>query len=319
MAHELEMIGDNASMAYAGELPWHGLGTKVPSDLTPVQMLEAANLDWEVERIQAYANIGGVATPIGKQALVRTSDNKMLDVISDDWCPMQNLAAFEFFNDFITAGDMEMHTAGSLKGGKIVWALAKINESFTVNGKKDLVENYLLFTNPHSYGQSIDVRMTPTRVVCNNTLTLSLNASSKNNVKVSHRNEFNADEVKETMGLASFKLAGYAERAEFLANKRYSNEDVVTYFNRVFPSLSSKTVDTVEAQSRAAKKAVEALHTQPGAELSEGSFWSLYNTVTWMTNHDLGRNNDNRMQSLWYGNNKNVNQNAMNIALEMAS
>ena len=45
MAHMVE------TMAYAGEVPWHGLGKPVPADLTPDQMLEAAGLDWEVEQI----------------------------------------------------------------------------------------------------------------------------------------------------------------------------------------------------------------------------------------------------------------------------
>ena len=71
---------------------------------------------------------------------------------------------------------MEMHTAGSLKGGQQVWALAKIKESFDVFGKEDTVESYLLFSNPHQYGKSIDIRFTPIRVVCNNTLTFSLNS-----------------------------------------------------------------------------------------------------------------------------------------------
>jgi len=29
-------------MAYAGEVPWHGLGKKVPNDLSAEQMLKAA-------------------------------------------------------------------------------------------------------------------------------------------------------------------------------------------------------------------------------------------------------------------------------------
>ena len=59
MAHELEMNGDEASMAYAGDLPWHGLGTKVPHDLSTDQMLKVAGLDWEVEKIPAYVDIKG--------------------------------------------------------------------------------------------------------------------------------------------------------------------------------------------------------------------------------------------------------------------
>ena len=206
MAHELEMINGAAQMAYAGDVPWHGLGVKVSNDLTPEQMLKAAGLDWSVDPVELFAEVGSKRLATGHRALVRSSDQRVLDVITDDWNPVQNQDAFEFFNDFVAAGDMEMHTAGSLKDGKIVWALAKVKESFELFGGRDQVDAYLHFTNPHSYGQSIDVRFTPIRVVCNNTLTLSLNTKSKNMVKVSHRREFDGDMVKEALGVAKDKL-----------------------------------------------------------------------------------------------------------------
>ena len=318
MAHELEMIGDEASMAYAGDLPWHGLGTRVPNDLTPEQMLKAANLDWRVEAIPAYAEIGGKQVDVGHSALVRDRDNRILDVITNDWNPMQNEAAFEFFNDFVAAGDMEMHTAGSLKDGKIVWALAKVHDSFELFGGRDQVDSYLLFTNPHSYGQSIDVRFTPIRVVCNNTLTLSLNSQSKSMVKVSHRREFDADLVKETLGVAKDKLGKYKEMAQYLSEKRYTEESVVDYFKRVFPVLTQKTNSEKEL-SKSAKYALEdALHNQPGAEMGEGTWWQAFNTVTYMTDHIIGRSADNRLTSAWYGANKSLKTRALETAVEMA-
>jgi phage/plasmid-like protein (TIGR03299 family) len=175
MAHMIEIVNGKAQMAYAGDVPWHGLGTKVPADLTPDQMLEAAGLDWTVEKKDLTFEVGGeqIVAP-GKKALVRSSDGALLDVIGDNWNPLQNSEAFEFFNDFVAAGDMEMHTAGSLEDGRRVWALAKVNDTFEVF-KGDVIEQFLLFSNPHKYGQVIDVRMTPTRVVCNNTLTMALN------------------------------------------------------------------------------------------------------------------------------------------------
>lgn len=319
MAHMLEMIGDEASMAYAGDLPWHGLGTRVPNDLTPDQMLKAANLDWRVEAIPAYATIGGKQVDVGHSALVRDRDNRILDVITNDWNPMQNQAAFEFFNDFVAAGDMEMHTAGSLKDGKIVWALAKVHDSFELFGGRDQVDSYLLFTNPHSYGQSIDVRFTPIRVVCNNTLTLSLNSQSKSMVKVSHRREFDADLVKETLGVAKDKLGKYKEMAQYLSEKRYTEESVVDYFKRVFPVLTQKT-DSEKELSKSAKYALEdALHNQPGAEMGEGTWWQAFNTVTYMTDHIIGRSADNRLTSAWYGANKSLKTRALETAVEMAN
>ena len=318
MAHELEMIGDQASMAYAGDLPWHGLGVRVPSDLSPIQMLDAANLNWSVEKIPAYAEVAGKQVAVGKSALVRSSDNAILDVVSDDWNPMQNEAAFEFFNDFVAAGDMEMHTAGSLKGGKLVWGLAKVNDSFELFGGRDQVDSYLLFTNPHMYGQSIDVRMTPIRVVCNNTLSLSLNTMSKQMVKVSHRREFNADEVKETLGVAKEKLQSYKEMAEYLSKKRFNDENIVDYFKRVFPVITEKQESTKVLSKNAEIALEDILYTQPGADMGEGTWWQAFNAVTYMTDHVMGRNADNRLQSAWFGQNKALKTKALDLALEMA-
>ena len=319
MAHMLEIVDGKAQMAYTGDLPWHGLGTKVSNDLTPEQMLKAAGLDWTVDPVDLFAEVGGNRLATGHRALVRSSDQRVIDVITDDWNPVQNSDAFEFFNDFVAHGDMSMETAGSLKDGKIVWALAKVKESFDLFGGKDRVDAYLHFTNPHQYGQSIDVRFTPIRVVCNNTLTLSLNTKSKNMVKVSHRRQFDGDQVKEALGVAKQKLAKYKEMAEFLSQKRYNNENVVDYFKRIFPVLTTK-VDSKKELSNSAERGLDIVKfdSQPGAEYGKGTFWELFNTVTYMTDHEIGRSVDARLTSAWYGANKNLKTKALELAVEMA-
>ena len=316
MAHELEMVGDKALMAYTGDVPWHGLGTKVPADLTPEQMLDAAGLNWEVEKIPAFADINGIQTPIGQSALVRKSDHKMLDVVSDDWNPVQNQIAFEFFDEYVRAGDMEMNTAGSLKDGQIVWGLAKIKESFELFGG-DQIDAYLLFSNFHKYGFSTDVRFTPIRVVCNNTLTLSLNSKVERMVKISHRKQFNPGNVKEMLGIATDKLTKYKEMAAFLGSKKAKGEDIVEYFCRVFPVSGSNENKTKEI-SKNAQIAIDILHSQPGAEYAQGTWWQTFNSVTYLTDHLAGRSVDSRLTSSWYGSNKNLKTKALELAVEMA-
>ena len=316
MAHLVE------TMAFAGETPWHGLGQRVPADLTPAQMLKSAGLDWSVDKIQTFASIKGKQVYTGKDALVRSSDGRILDVVSQDWNPLQNEEAFEFFNDFVCSGDMEMHTAGSLKHGQIVWALAKVKESFDVFGG-DQVDSYLLFTLPHKFGQSIDVRFTPIRVVCNNTLTLSLSSKQDNMVKVSHRREFDGDQVKMMLGIASDKLAKYKEMAKFLGSKKFKQESVTDYFNRIFPVNAygrSKNEETrvKKELSSSAELALQALHEQPGAEFAEGSWWQAFNAVTYLTDHVIGRTQEGRLTSAWYGPNKALKVKALETAVEMA-
>ena len=314
MAHELEIVNGKAQMAYVGSVPWHGLGVKVPADLTPEQMLDAAGLNWSVEKIPAYAEIAGKQVKIGQSALVRDRDNKILDVVSDDWNPVQNAEAFDFFNEFVAAGDMEMHTAGSLKDGQIVWGLAKVKDSFELF-KGDQIDSYLLFSNFHKYGFSTDVRFTPIRVVCNNTLTLSLNSKVERMAKISHRKVFDPANVKDMLGIATDKLAKYKEMAQFLGSKKAKNEDIVEYFTRIFPVTGAAKEKQV---SKNAEMALSILHTQPGAEYAEGSWWQPFNAVTYLTDHLAGRSADTRLTSAWYGYNKGVKTKALELAVEMA-
>ena len=310
MAHMVE------TMAYAGEKPWHGLGKEVHNDLTPAQMLVEAGLDWSVDKVPAFATIGGKKVSVGRDALVRSTDNRILDVVSSEWNPVQNHEAFEFFTDFVMEGDMEMNTAGSLRGGQVVWALAKIKESFELFDG-DRVEGYLLFTNPHKFGQCIDVRFTPIRVVCNNTLTLSLNEKGNRFVKVNHRRQFDAESVKQTLGIASKKLGTYKEMAQMLGGKRYNKSSLISYFNDVFPVLTTKEKARKEL-SKSATRALEVIDTQPGHEFAKGSWWQAYNAVTFMTDHEIGRNNDNRLTSAWFGPNSQLKVRALQSAIEYA-
>jgi phage/plasmid-like protein (TIGR03299 family) len=307
MAHMVE------TMAYAGEVPWHGLGVRVPNDLAPEQMLVKASLDWQVSKVPTFAEIDGEKKYTGKSALVRSSDNRILDVVSADWNPVQNSEAFEFFNEYCRVGDMEMHTAGSLRDGQIVWVLAKVKESFELF-KGDQVDSFLLFTCPHKFGQSIDIRFTPIRVVCNNTLALSLSSKTDTTIKVSHKRAFNSQEVKETLGIATNKLERYREMAEFLGSKTYSKDAVKNYFKEVFPSLSDK-----KEESRAAIKALDVLEKQPGASFAEGTWWQPFNAVTYMTDHLMGRSVDSRITSAWYGSARSLKVKALETAVEYAS
>ena len=316
MSHELEIVNGEAQMAYVGDVPWHGLGTKVDRELTPDQFQKVAGLDWTVEK-QPLVTATGI--PIkNKQALIRSSDNTVLDVVGKGWNPVQNSEAFEFFHDYVMAGDMEMHTAGSLKDGQMVWALAKTKESFELF-KGDQTDNYFLFTNPHQFGKSINIRMTPIRVVCNNTLTLSLSQDSDKMVTVNHRKAFDPDMVKEQMGIAKEKMEQYKSMAAFLGSKRATGDNIIQYFNEVFGAAAKEKVEgAMPFTSRNAKIAMENLTTQPGAQFAEGSWWQAFNSVTYMTDHLQGREGDSRLQSAWYGRNRKVKLNALDKALVYA-
>ena len=309
MAHAVE------TMAYAGELPWHGLGVKVADSLTPREMQEAAGLDWSVEKLPMVAKSGNEEIRIpSQQALVRSTDQKVLSVIGQNWEPVQNDEAFDFFVDFVKQGNMQMHTAGSLQDGKMVWALAKVDDDFELfNGDK--IESYLLFSNPHQYGKSIDVRFSPIRVVCNNTLTMAL--GGKSGVSLDHRKVFDAQTVQQTLGLAKESMDKYKEVAEFLGTKRFTKDSLNNYFADVFGKSSKSEKDNV-ILTRNGQRALEVIDTQPGANFQKGTFWQALNAVTYMTDHELANTRDNRVHSAWFGGNRVKKINAVKKAVEYA-
>jgi phage/plasmid-like protein (TIGR03299 family) len=246
------------------------------------------------------------------KALVRETDNRVLTQVGENWHPVQNEEAFDFFKEFVETGDMSMSTAGALKDGRIVWALAKTKDDFELFGG-DKVESYLLFTNPHMYGKSLEIRWTSTRVVCNNTLQLALQGN-KSGVTLNHRQAFDPDYVKQIMGLSSNKMHEFKEAAEFLGSKRTTDATVKEYFGHLL-GYSNKKPDEL---SRTARKVMELIPEQPGAEFAEGTWWQPLNAITYATDHILGRNNDTRLQSAWYGINRDLKVKALNKALEMA-
>ena len=309
------------TMAYAGQSPWGDIGTQVSNDLSPQQIMEKADLNWSVDKVKTYADYQGEKIPTGLEALVRSSDNKILTQVGKNWEPCQNETAFEFFNEYCLEGGMDMESAGSLKGGKMVWALAKIKESFDVV-KGDQVDSYLLFSNPHEYGKSIDVRFTPIRVTCMNTLAMAIKGSAVNGMKVNHRKAFDPQVVKETMGIAHEKFEQYKEVAKFLSKKRFDAQSLIQYYNEVFPRTykgkDEVIVSAYDDLTTNGQKAFDVLQSQPGANFAQGSWWQALNSVTYLTDHVMGREADSRMTSSWFGANANRKAVAVSKAIEFA-
>ena len=216
MAHAVE------TMAYAGEVPWHGLGVKVEDNLTPDEMLVAAGLDWTVSKRHLFThsepsvdNSKEVIPVNDYYVLVRDSDNKTFGPCGPKFVPSQNADAFKFFEKFTSVGDMSMDTAGALKGGEQVWGLAKINDGFTLPGD-DRVLGYLLVSVSHKWGKANEIRFTPIRVVCNNTLTYALADKTRPSFKMPHLTALDADVFKsaeEALGIAGDRMKDFKESA----------------------------------------------------------------------------------------------------------
>ena len=228
MAHELATHANGQTMmAYRGESPWHGLGTKVPDGLTGMEFLKAANLNWTAKTtdtvINAIVDDGEEATgwdddkdcavitpktktiqvPVPNMKVVYRSDTgAVLGNVSDGFSLFQNGDVAELMDSLAVGGEIKYETAGAIKNGAIVWMLAKIPElAFSIKG--DEINSFMLVQNGHTGKSKLKAIPTTVRVVCANTLKAanSTYAAARSKEKVNTVNQ--GYEIKHTKNMVN--------------------------------------------------------------------------------------------------------------------
>ena len=342
MSHEVE------TMAWTGNKPWHGLGVEVNPNLTPLEMQEAAQLDWTVSKRPIYtldspvwSEDVGIIQAENTFHIVRDSDNRILSHCGRDYLPIQNKDVFEFFKRFTEAGHMTMETAGSLKDGGEIWGLAKISEDFELAGD-DLIKGYLLINQPHIVGKSMTIKLTPIRVVCNNTLTVALGQSGTASFRMPHVKEFGNDVIQaaeNALGLSAAAMTEFRDNSIILSKAKAKHSDVLDYVGEIYqPTMiaeyrkeqllreSGKALGMQEPLKEKLNKfpslVVEALEHSPGANLksAKGTWWGALNAVTYVEDHlRESQTEGNALHSAWFGAAANRKSKALDLAMQRAA
>ena len=323
MAHEIE------TMAYANEVPWHGLGTPVSDDLTVDEMLVKAGLDWRVDMQPLYTMRNGEAVEVpGKQALVRETDGKVLTIASPNWTPLQNRDAMEFFREYTEMGGAKMETAGSLRGGKLLWMLAKVNKDFVVKGRaNDTVRGHILLSWSHEVGRANDARTCAERVVCANTLAVALNEQNTATYRQTHSAAFDMKKAKEAIQLSVDQIAKMEREANELASLKLSQFDAARFYARLLQPVDADVEMTEEehaqnllenpsARGRVFRSVWASYENAPGADTETA--WGVLNGLTHYADHTaVSRGADGRLDSAWFGERSRLKQKAYAELLEM--
>jgi len=321
MAHEVE------NMFYVNEVPWHGLGVPLDAPPTVEDAIRLAGLDWQVNCEEVFLANG---TKIkNRHAIVRDSDSSVLGMVGNKWTPLQNDKAFSFFQPFLDAGECTLETAGSLRSGRHVFILAKIKGDPIEVVKGDAFHQFLLLANGHDGSLAASVALTPVRVVCANTLAVSLESADSKILRCIHSQQIekNMEMVFETVNLARRRFEATAEQYKALARAKISEGELRAYVAKVFfPPLKNdrqKKAEIQAAEERAAgklyDKIVPLFETGRGNNLKgvKGTYWGAYNALTEHLAYDRGKSQDIRTDSLWFGAGKFFNERALNIGLEM--
>ncbi|AVH48975.1 DUF932 domain-containing protein [Acinetobacter sp. SWBY1] len=342
MAHQLEQ------MAYVGQTPWHGLGNQLTQNQPIEVWAKQAGMDWRIESsdvsYMAQNERGqSIIMPYEEQRVLYRSDTHApLSVVSQRYQEVQPMEILEFYRDLTEQSGFELETAGVLKGGKKFWALARTGQSTALKGK-DVSNGYILLATACDGTLATTAQFTNIRVVCNNTLAIALRgqSSSAGVVKVPHSTKFDADKVKQQLGISVRAWDEHMYEMKQLSQRKVTQGEAAAFFDAVFNNTSMSVADQEEniiqfyrnmatptpvkekpePNGRAMAKVMDMFNGQGrGAELSSAkdTAYGLLCSITEFADHERrAMSTDHRLDSAWFGAGAALKQRGLEQALRL--
>ena len=346
MAHNIDMTTGKAAFTWlqGTALPWHNLGQPTPEDSELDVWALNGGFGFQVVK----RDVGFLLPPVGEIAapqfeiipdmacLVRSDTGAPLSIQSKvRYHIHQPREVLDFFSKWINENKLRMETCGVLRGGRVVFALAKLDEQFSVNiGNVDKVESYLLLTTSFDGSIATSAIVTSIRVVCANTHGAAMNEGERTGkmFRQKHTSMFDTRGLQFALESASGELAYRAKLFNAMADKAMTADDINTYLIQdvleIEPEHLNRFDDQgkplVSAKSQSLIKLLQNSYTNaPGANLAKGTAWGAYNAVTHFVDH-AARTRDNngdgadlsRLASAWYGAGAQLKKRALDKLLE---
>lgn len=233
MVAAVETYKDMAAFASLRQPAWHGLGTVFDKPVTTAEMLDLAHLsNWNL-RMEPL-DTGEYSDRVEYKIL---RDNpfmsriERLGIVGTRYKLFSNEELFAF-GDNLTNEHRRWETAGSLEGGRTVFATLADPDDIVLdpNGAADVIKKYLLLKTSHDGSGKIVAKKINTRVVCKNTLNIGL---AENGAEYSVRHTQNMEgrlaEAKEALGFAE----EYDAEFEAAMQTLYQAEMTMTQFEKI--------------------------------------------------------------------------------------
>lgn len=316
------------TMAYVGQQPWHGLGNQLSHNSSLEVWAQQAGMAWHIESadVRYVANddgLGSIHAFPGQKVLYRSDTKVPLSVVSRRFQVVQPHDVLEFYRDLTEAGGFQLETAGVLKEGRKLWALAKTGQSACLKGR-DRVHGYLLLATACDGTLATTAQFTSVRVVCNNTLAIALHQGD-GVVKVPHRSQFDPQAVKRQLGIAVSSWDGFIAHMKALAECKVKDDAVEVFLRRVLTyPVNPGTEGNATVVNDRAMKTVQELYAGrgKGAQMASasGTAWGLLNSVTeYVDHHRRARSSDHRQDAAWFGAGATLKQKALDEALKLVA
>jgi hypothetical protein len=292
MSHEIESVNGRASMVFAGETPWHNLGHRLDGNESADEIRKLAGLDWNVEVEPLYRKIDGefVEFPLAN-ASVRDMDNSNLGCVGPRWTPYQNESMFECFRPMVE------------------------------NGLMKEIRKFAMLSNGHDGKLAVHFGFTPIRVVCANTEAMARGSKASKLIRVRHSRmvEQNVERLRDIMNVANQEFEATCDQYRFLASRDINKADLEKYIKVVFDLQTKKEDDISTRQKNINSRIVELFETGRGSDVAGSTWWGAYNAMTEYANWEKGRNEENRMDSVWFGQNATFVSKSLDAALALSA
>ena len=325
MAHEIDETTGKAAFTWlqGTATPWHDLGQPTPPNSPLETWQENGGLNFHVEKKTLGFQLGDDSTASFEvipdmSALVRTDTKAPLSVQSKArYHVHQPSEILQFFDKFIKENKLTMETCGALRGGRVVFALARMDDKYNISVGGDIIAPYFLLGT--SFDGSLATHGIPTsvRVVCANTHGAALNGAGDRMFRQKHTSIFDSAALQAALDSSEGEIATRAIVFNQLADRAMTAEEVNEYFIKdvldINPEdLSKQDKEGKELISTKTRNLITLLQTSytkaPGANMAKGTAWGAYNAVTHFVDH-AARTRDNngdgtnlaRLSSAWYG------------------
>jgi len=317
------MSSEVETMFYAGETPWHRLGTKVAGLQTAEEAISVSGLDWDVELVSIFSHWKRNKKMIpDRHALRRVTDGKVFNVVGNRYVPIQNREAFRFFDSVIGTGQAVYETAGSLMGGSRVWVMANLNGDLDISG--DTVKRYLTLTMAHDGTGALQMWFTPVRTVCWNTLQMALSRGVGERFYARHTSGFTqkVDSAQQILGITEKYYSDFKTKAQWMAQYHLPEPDVDILLKHAFgyDESKEKIYAPIQLQMDKAKNLITTGRGQDNPAI-QGTAWQAYNGIVEFADYYLpvrSKSEDARLQSLAFGTGSQIKARAWNHLLKVA-
>ncbi len=292
MAHELETVNGQTAFASLRQPAWHGLGTVFEDEVNTSEMLKLAHLDnWNV-RLEDVAIPENFESDKSYSFVTRTNPfdrtkNDVLGVVGERYVPLQNEDLFSFGDNLLDGGG-RWETAGSIRGGRVVFGSIALTDSITLdpNGRADKIDNYLLINTSHDGSIAIQASITPVRVVCANTLNLALSAFKgkkdvKQTFKIRHTQtaEGKIAVAREALGLAKVYLDEFSTMAQAMIEKEITKSQFDEIVALAYPAPEKDAKGSFKKYD-AKVDLLQAIYVGDYNNTIAGTAWGAYNALT---------------------------------------